>query len=462
MPIDWRNKAIDLSAKIKELNVSTKDLPPDTVVITGYAELTPLGNTTETEEAELVGKSGAKRINAKNFRTNIGAPVNFNPGDHFSEKELRGMSRLGAMAIVLSREAGRMAGVISEDGKLLSSIDPLLAATTISSGIGASTKMVDVYTKVFWKKDPETGELKPVDPIVGSSLVSPFAGLQLFPEEVGGDVEAFLGLQGWGMNSSEACATGLSSIVDAYQLIKSGKNAIVFAGGIEDTLSEHPELSISIFAAMRGPLSARNDEPEKASRPFDKDRDGFVLGAGGGVLVLERLDSAISRKAKICAVILGAEKGSDGGSPTNLNTDRVAKLILKTIKLPGGEEGLAYPIDSIFAHATSTKSGDLAEITTLRTVFGDEILRKIPITANKSMHGHTAGGAGAVNAISAIRTIQKGFVPPILNLDNVDEHFLDLNFVRGKALKGDFNTALTLAYGFHGKDAAVLLGKYEE
>jgi 3-oxoacyl-[acyl-carrier-protein] synthase II len=462
MPTDWKNKAIDLSAKIKELNVSTKDLRPDSVVITGFAELTPLGNTSQTQDAELVGKSGTRKIDAKNFRTNIGGPIDFRPEDYFSEKELRGMSRLGAMGIVLSREAGRMAGVIGEDGKLLPSFDPLLAACTISSGIGASTKMVDVYMKVYWKKDPDTGELKPVDPLVGSSLVSPFAGLQLFPEEVGGDVEAFLGLQGWGMNSSEACATGLSSIVDAYQLIKSGKNKIIFAGGVEDTLHEHPELSISIFAAMRGPLSARNDEPEKASRPFDKDRDGFVLAAGGGVLVLERLDAALARKAKIYAVILGAEKGSDGYNPTNLNTNRVAKLILKTIKLPGGKEGLAYPIDSIFAHATSTKTGDLAEITTLRTVFGDEILRKIPITANKSIHGHTAGGAGAINTISAIRAIQKGFIPPILNLDNVDEPFKDLNLIRGKALKGNFNTALVLAYGFHGKDAALLLGKYEE
>ena len=462
MAIDWENKAIDLSARIKELNLSTNDLSPDTVVVTGFAELSPLGNTTKTEEAELVGKSGTKKIDAKNFRTNIGAPVDFNPEDHFNEKERRGMSRLGAMAIVLSREAGRMAGVIGEDGRLLPSLDPLLAASTISSGIGASTKMVDVYMKVYWKKDPETGELKFIDPLVGSSHVSPFAGLQLFPEEVGGDVEAFLGLQGWGMNSSEACATGLSSIVDAYQLIKSGKNKIIFAGGVEDTLSEHPELSISIFAAMRGPLSARNDDPEKASRPFDKDRDGFVLAAGGGVLVLERLDSALARKAKIYAVILGAEKGSDGGSPTNLNTNRVAKLILKTIKLPDNDKGLTYPIDSIFAHATSTKSGDLAEITTLRTVFGDEILRQIPITAIKSMHGHLAGGAGAVNAISAIRAIQKDFIPPILNLDNVDEPFKDLNLVRDKALQGNFNTALTLAYGFHGKDAALLLGKYED
>jgi 3-oxoacyl-[acyl-carrier-protein] synthase II len=461
MTKDWKKNAVDLSQKIKELNAVFDERPSDVVVVTGYAELTPLGNTSETEAGELIGKSGTKKIDAKNFRSNLGGPVNFCPKDHFTEKELRGMSRIGAMGIVLSREAGKMAGVIGQDGRLLNTLNARRAACTISSGIGSSTKMVDLYLKVYWKVNPETGKMEPVDPVVGSSLVSPFAGLQFFPEELGGDVESALGLQGWGLNSSEACATGLSSVVDAYHLIKTGKNDIVFAGGVEDTLSEHPDLSIAIFAAMRGPLSARNDEPEKASRPFDRDRDGFVLAAGGGVLVLERLDSALARKAPIYAVVLAGEKGSDGYNPTNLNSNRVAQLILKTVKLPN-EEGLTYPIDAIFAHATATKSGDAAEITTLREALGDEYLRKIPITAIKSMHGHLAGGAGAVNTISAIRALEKSFIPPIINLDNPDEPFKDLNLVRGKALKGNFNTALVLAYGFHGKDAVVLLGKYNE
>lgn len=232
----------------------------------------------------------------------------------------------------------------------------------------------------------------------------------------------------------------------------------MLAGGLEDTLSDLPEISIGVFAAMRGPLSSRNDIPKSASRPFDKDRDGFVLGAGGGVIVLERLDVAVKRKAHIFAVILGSEKGSDGGSPTNLNTERVARLILKTIKMKQGK--LSYPVDAIFAHATATKFGDIAEIAALRMALGDSNLQKIPITANKSMHGHLAGGAGAINTISAIRAIHDGIVPPIINLDHPDEPFLDLNLVRKKALTGNFTTSLVLAYGFHGKDAIVLLGKY--
>ncbi len=456
----WIGKTIDLGDKIKELNIQDSDNPVDAVVITGYAELTPLGNTTETEKAEREGQSGTKKYDVENFRSNIAGPINFRPEDHFSERELRGMSRIGALGIVLAREAGKMANILDNNGKLKNTFDPLRAGCTVASGIGASSKMVDIYQKIHFKTASGGEKMESIDPKIGSSLLSPFMGLQLFPEELGGDIEASLGLAGWGINSAEACATGLSSISDAYHLIKTGKNDIVIAGGVEDTLTEHPELSIGVFAAMRGPLSSRNDEPEKASRPFDRDRDGFVLSAGGGVVVLERLDSAIARNAQIYAIILGAEKGSDGYNATNLDPNRVAKLILKTVKI-SNEKNLIYPIDAIFAHATATKSGDLAEITTLRTAFGDETLRKIPITAIKSMHGHLAGGAGAINAISAIRAIHKGFIPPIINLDNPDEAFKDLNLIRGKAINGDFATALVLAYGFHGKDAIVLLGKYQ-
>ena len=452
-----KQKTLDLSQQVQALGGLPQDTPTNTVVITGYAELTPLGNTEQTAAGELHGNSGAKKYDVQNFRTNIAAPVDFHPEDYFSEKELRGVSHIGAMGIVLAREAGRMAHIIDENGKLVASIDPRKAGCTISSGIGAATTAIDIYTKIHWKKNPQTQEMETQDPKVGSSLISPFAGLQLFPEETVGDIEAALGLQGWSNNSAEACATGLSSVVDAYQLIKSGKNDIVFAGGVEDTLSQHGEVGIGVFAAMRGPLSARNDEPEKASRPFDKDRDGFVLAAGGGVIILESLESALKRNTPIHAVILNAEKGSDGGSPTNLNTKRVAQLILKTLQK---QKDIFYPVDAIFAHATSTKSGDAAEIETLRLVFGDH-LKDIPITALKSMHGHLAGGAGAINIISAIRAITKGFVPYILNLDNPDEQFKDLYLVREKPLYADFMTALVLAYGFHGKDAAVILGRYD-
>lgn len=452
--------SVDLSARVKELNLKYNDKPCDTVVITGYSEYTPLGDTQQTEEGERKGKSGTRSVEANNFRSNLGGPIDFRPEEHFSEKELRGMSRVGALGVYLAKEAANHAEVVDETtGKLKSEFDSMRAGCTVASGIGASSKMVDVYEKIHWRYDQESKGFKVQDPRLGSSLLSPFMGLQLFPEEPGGDIEATLGLQGWGINSSEACATGLSSIVDAYHLIRSGKNDIVFAGGIEDILSERPELAIGVFAAMRGPLSSKNDDPAHASRPFDRDRDGFVLSAGGAVLVVERLDHALARKATIYAVIMGAEKGSDGYNPTNLNVDRVAKLILKTISTREGN-GLTYPIESIFAHATATKAGDSAEIMTLRKALGDEYLRSIPITAIKSMHGHLAGGAGSINAVSAIRALEKGFVPPIINLENIDEPFKDLNLVVGKPLEKDFETALVLAYGFHGKDAAVLLGKY--
>lgn len=457
----WDGKAVDLSDKYKALNVDIEDKTNDAVVITGFAEYTPLGNTTQTAEGEKIGKSGTRKVDVKNFRSNLAGQIDFDPTKYFSEKELRGMPRVGALAVALAKEAGAMAGLLDESGKLIKTVNPLRAACTVSSGIGASSKMVDVYEKIHFKKNEETGKFEERDPREGSALLSPFVGLQLFPEEPGGDIEATIGLQGWGNNSAEACATGLSSLADAYHLIKSGKNDIVFAGGVEDITTERPELAIGVFAAMRGPLSGNEENAERASRPFDRDRDGFVLSTGGGVLVLESLESAKRRGAKIYATILSAEKGSDGYNPTNLNTERVAKLVLKAIALKD-KKGMSFPIDSIFAHATATKAGDLAEITTLRMVFGDELLRQIPITAIKSMHGHLAGGSGAINAISAVRAIQEGWMPPIINLDNVDEPFKDLNLIRGKALRGDFNTALVLAYGFHGKDAAVVLGKAKE
>ncbi|PJC28726.1 hypothetical protein CO053_03075, partial [Candidatus Shapirobacteria bacterium CG_4_9_14_0_2_um_filter_40_11] len=229
------------------------------------------------------------------------------------------------------------------------------------------------------------------------------------------------------------------------------------AGGLEDILSAYPEASIGMFAAMRSVLSTRNDEPEKASRPFDKDRDGFVLGAGGGAVVIEALDHALERGAPILAEILGFNKSMDGSDPTNLNKKIVAGTILKALYNQRTKE--FYEVDSIFAHATSTNQGDQAEAELLKMIFGDS-LKNIPIAAIKSNMGHLAGGAGAVNVIAAINALNSGKIPPILNLENPSQEFEGLFFVRGKPLEKDIKTALVLAYGFGGHNAVMLLGRY--
>ena len=436
----------------KELGVELENRPAERLVITGMAALTPLGDTEQTLEGLNTGKSGVKEFDVKNFAVRIAAPVEFNPEAHFSKKEMRGRSPLNAMAVVIAREAMKKAGLLGEDGKLRKDIDRRQVASWMASAFGSSQHIIDVYNQIH-KKDEAGNE----DPIGNSSRISPKKGLEIFPEELNGQVAIDLGVSGWGGSSVEACATGLSNIVEAARIVKGGYAKVAIAGGLEDTLSAYAETGIGMFAAMRSVLSTRNDEPEKASRPFDKDRDGFVLGAGGGAVIIEALDHALERKAPILAEVLGFNKSMDGSELTNPNKDNVASTILKALYNEKAKE--FYKVDSFFAHATSTKLGDQAEAELLKMVFGDN-LKNIPIAAIKSNMGHLAGGAGAVNVIAAINALKSGKIPPILNLENPSPEFEGLNFVRGKPLEKDINTALVLAYGFGGHNAVMLLGKY--
>ena len=434
------------------LGVELENRPAERLVITGMAALTPLGNTEQTLEGLNSGKSGVKEFDVKNFAVSIAAPVEFNPEAHFSKKEMKGRSPLNAMAVVIAREAMKNAGLLGEDGKLQKDIDRRQAASWMASAFGSVHHIIDVYNQIH-KKDEAGNE----NPWLNSGRISPRKGLEIFPEELNGQVAIDLGVSGWGGSSVEACATGLSNIIEAARIIKGGQAKVAVAGGLEDILSAYPEASIGMFAAMRSVLSTRNDEPEKASRPFDKDRDGFVLGAGGGAVVIEALDHALERGAPILAEILGFNKSMDGSDPTNLNKKIVAGTILKALYNQRTKE--FYEVDSIFAHATSTNQGDQAEAELLKMIFGDS-LKNIPIAAIKSNMGHLAGGAGAVNVIAAINALNSGKIPPILNLENPSQEFEGLFFVRGKPLEKDIKTALVLAYGFGGHNAVMLLGRY--
>ena len=434
------------------LGVELENRPAERLVITGMAALTPLGNTEQTLEGLNSGKSGVKEFDVKNFAVSIAAPVEFNPEAHFSKKEMKGRSPLNAMAVAIAREAMKNAGLLGEDGKLRKDIDRRQAASWMASAFGSVHHIIDVYNQIH-KKDEAGNE----NPRLNSGRISPRKGLEIFPEELNGQVAIDLGVSGWGGSSVEACATGLSNIIEAARIIKGGQAKVAVAGGLEDILSAYPEASIGMFAAMRSVLSTRNDEPEKASRPFDKDRDGFVLGAGGGAVVIEALDHALERGAPILAEILGFNKSMDGSDPTNLNKKIVAGTILKALYNQRTKE--FYEVDSIFAHATSTNQGDQAEAELLKMIFGDS-LKNIPIAAIKSNMGHLAGGAGAVNVIAAINALNSGKIPPILNLENPSQEFEGLFFVRGKPLEKDIKTALVLAYGFGGHNAVMLLGRY--
>lgn len=442
----------ELFKKAQELGVELERRPAERIVITGFAALTPLGNTQQTLEGLNNGRSGVKKFDAKNFAVGIAAPVEFNPEAYFTKKEMKGKSPLNAMAVVVAREAMKKANLLGADGKLRKDVDKRQVASWMASGFGSSQHIIDVWRQIH-KKDENENE----DPVINSRYVPVRAGLQIYPEELNGQVAIDLGISGWGGSSVEACATGLSNIVEAADKIKTGKAKVAIAGGLEDVLSVYPETGIGMFAAM-GVLSKRNSEPEKASRPFDKDRDGFVLGAGGGAVVLEDLEHALKRNAPIYGEILGFMKSMDGSDPTSLDKDMVVGTILGAIYNEKTKE--FYKVDSIFAHATSTKEGDITEGLLLKMIFGED-LRNIPVTAIKSNLGHLAGGAGTVNVIAALNAINTGEIPPIINLDNPDPEVADLNFVRGKPLEKNINTALVLAYGFGGHNAVMLVGKYK-
>jgi 3-oxoacyl-[acyl-carrier-protein] synthase II len=446
--------------RAKQFGVELEKKPAERIVIIGMAALTPLGNTQQTLEGLNSGKSGTKEFNAKNFAASIAGPVEFNPEQYFTPREMKEKSPLNAMAIVLAREAMKQAGLLGENGKLKEGINRRDVATWMASAFGSSNRVIDINNIIHQNDDPkDTEEERNAKMTDRSSRIPPRSGLQIFPEELNAGVAMDFGASGWGGSSVEACATGLSNIVEAADKIKTGKVKVAIAGGFEDVLSSHPEVGIGLFGAMRSVLSTRNNEPEKASRPFDKDRDGFILSAGGATVVLAELNYAIKIGAPILGEVLGFQKSMDGSDPTNLNKEIVAGTVLSALYNEKTKEW--YDVDAIFAHATSTREGDLAEAAVMRMVFGDH-LKDIPVTAVKSNLGHMAGGAGAINVVAAINALNTGEIPQIINLENPDPEVADLNFVRGQSLKKDIKTALVLAYGFGGHNAVMLLGKYNK
>ncbi len=440
-------RRIDLSEQVRELGAELEDRPSEMVVVTGYAELTSLGDTEATRRRELLGETAARQFPTGNKRTQIAAHAEFNPLDHFSRQDMLGMSKLSAMMRVVARDAARRSGILDQDGRLDPRFHRDHVGTTISTSVGHMGNIIATNETIERESRGEKTH------ITSKEI------LKVLPEQSNAGVAQNLGISGWGSNSQEACATSLSSIADANLLIRSGKNRVVLAGGFEDTLSDGMSRpAVGLFSALRGAISTNNEYPENAIRPYDKDRDGFVMASGGGVMVLESLESALERGATIYATILNAEKAMDGSdNPTLLDADRVARLLLKTLKVQGEEKGFYLP-DAIFTHATATRAGDLAEIEAFRKAL-TKYLPNIPTTAIKSIHGHLLGGAGVINAIAAVRSLHEGIIQPTINLVNRSEEFMDLDIVT-QARETQIQTAIATAFGFGGYDAAVLFGKY--
>jgi 3-oxoacyl-[acyl-carrier-protein] synthase II len=399
------------------------------VVVTGLGATTPLGgDVASTWDAMLNGRSGVSPLTqewAAQLPVRIAAQLAVDPSEVLDRVKLRRLDRSEAIALIAAHQAWADAGLAD------SGLDPERLAVSIGSGIGGATTLLNQ------------------DDILeasGPRRVSPHTVPMLMPNGPAAWVGLELGAQAGVHSVASACATGSEAIALGMDIIRSGRADVVVAGGTEAVI--HP-LPIAGFAAMRA-MSTRNDEPEKASRPWDKGRDGFVLGEGAGALVLERADHAAARGAHVYARLAGAGITSDGYDIVQPHPEGLGGIRAMTRALQ--DSGLAKSdIVHVNAHATSTPVGDMAEIHGVRVAIGDHPV----LTATKSMSGHLLGAAGALESIATILAIRDSVVPPTINLDDPDDA-LTLDVAAHKARSLDIPAALNNSFGFGGHNAALV------
>ena len=411
------------------------------VVVTGLGALTPIGNDIPSFWEGLVsGKSGAGRItyfDSTKFKTQFACELkNFDPLNYFDRKEARKLDRFAQYAIVCSDEA-------IKDSKLnLEKIDKSRIGVIWGSGIGGFETIQNEMIN-YAKGD-------------GTPRFNPFFIPKLIPDIAPGVISIRHGFKGPNFATVSACASSANSLIDSLNYIRLGYSDIIVSGGSEAGVTI---AGIGGFNAVQA-LSKRNDDPKTASRPFDLDRDGFVLGEGGGCLILEELEHAISRGAKIYAEVAGAGLSSDAYHMTAPHPDgegaiSVMKNCLKDANINPEK------IDAINMHGTSTPLGDKAEAKAIVEVFGDHAYN-ININSTKSMTGHLLGAAGAIEAISCTLSIKHGIVPPTINHFNNDPEIDSrLNFTFNKSQKREVNYAMSNTFGFGGHNACVVLKKFD-
>ena len=408
------------------------------VVITGMGVVTPCGIGVEKFwDSMLNGKSGVsliESIDTEKHTVKIAGEIkdkDFNPEDYMSSKDANRMDRFTQFAMVASDEAIADAG-LDEAG-----IDPYRIGVMVSSAAGGF-KTFEKNHMAMIQKGPTKG--------------SPFTVPMLIVDMASGRVSMKHGYKGVNKAVVSACATGSHSIGDAFRTIQYGDADVMVAGGCEATITT---LGIGAFTAART-LSKRNDEPEKASRPYDKDRDGFVMGEGAGVLVLEEYEPAKKRGAKIYAEIVGYGQSADAYDM--VAPDPEGNGAIKSMELALADAGLKpEDIDYINPHGTSTGLGDVAESQAIAKIFGDKDQNKnLVVSSTKSMHGHMLGATGAVEGIVCVKAITDGKVPPTINLDNQDEHVANLDYVPHKARDKKVGAALSNSFGFGGHNATLV------
>ncbi len=409
------------------------------VVVTGIGAITPLGlDMATTWENLIAGKSGVGYItlfDASNMEVKIAGEVKgFDPNNYINRKDIRRMDRFAQLAVAAGFQAVKDAGLtIDESNK-----DDI--GVFIGSGIGGLTTLFD-QARVLVEKGPDR--------------VSPFLAPMMIADIAAAQISIALGVRGPNMCMTSACSSGSDAIGLAVEYIKHGSAQVMIAGGSEAIINP---LGITAFSQLKA-LSTRNDAPEKASRPFDRDRDGFILSEGAVVLILEKLEHALNRGANILAEIVGYGATADSFHVTQPleSGEGAAKAMQLAMK-----RGNIKPeeIDYINAHGTSTQLNDAMETKAIKTAFGERAY-KIPVSSTKSMTGHLIGCAGALEPAICIMTILKGIVPPTINYENPDP-VCDLDYVPNKARTVKVNTALTNSFGFGGHNSVLILRKYTE
>ena len=414
------------------------------VVVTGLGAVTPVGNNPEEMWNNLVaGVSGAAPITSfdvTNFKTKFACEVkNLNVGDYLDRKEARKMDRYTQLAMVAAKQA------VEDSAMDLDTVDKNRIGVVYGVGIGG-IKTFEEEVKYFGLHEAEGPKF------------SPFFIPKMIADIAAGQISIMYGFHGPNYITASACASSSNALADAFNLIRLGKANVILAGGAEAAICA---CGVGGFNSMHA-LSTRNDEPAKASRPFSASRDGFVIAEGAGCLILEELEHAKARGAKIYAEMVGAGMSADAHHITASHPEGLgAKLVMENALEDAGMK--PEDIDYINVHGTSTHVGDISEAKAIKDVFG-EAAYKLNISSTKSMTGHLLGAAGAVEAMAAVLAVKNDIVPPTINHEEGDDDpdiDYQLNFTFNKAQKRTVRAALSNTFGFGGHNACVVFKKYE-
>lgn len=411
------------------------------VVITGLGAITPIGKDKDAFWQSLcAGKNGVGKLSyfdATEFSSQIAAEVkDFDPAAFLSRKDVTKMKTAKFIQFAIA-----CALMAREDADLdLSSDDPYRVGAVVGSGIGGIA-VIEEQHKVLLEKGPRR--------------VSPHFVTHEIANMAPGKIAIYLGLRGPNCCMVTACATGNHCIGNAFRIIQRGEADVMFAGGSEAAITPLP---FAGFCSMKA-MSTRNDDPEHASRPFDKERDGFIMGEGAGIVVLESLEHAVRRGARIYAELVGYGMSCDAyqtAAPLP-SGEGAAKAISAAISDAGSRP---EDIDYINAHGPSTPLGDKGEVDALKSILKERI-HSVPVSSTKSMTGHLLGAAGAIEFIASVLAIHEGIIPPTINYENPDP-YCDIDCVPNKSRRAKVNTALSNAFGFGGHNTTLVIKKYSD